>query len=90
MFQLNGGPKPQSEGCRIYVRLHWRLSSTVKSAKPEQRGPLCVEGGAGSISNCPAKVCLNSSMKQNLCVVSPLARECHFSGFFRSAFFKSL
>jgi len=22
----------------------------------------------GSISNCPAKVCLNSSMKQNLCV----------------------
>lgn len=45
MFLLNGGPKPQSEGCCIYVRLHWRLSSTVKSAKPEQRGPLCVEGG---------------------------------------------
>ncbi len=65
MFQLNGGPKPQSEGRRIYVRLHWRLSSTVKSAKPEQRR--YVSRGPGSISNCPAKVCLNSSMKQDLC-----------------------
>ncbi len=32
-----------------------------EECKARTEGPLCVEG-AGSISNCPAKVCLNSSM----------------------------
>lgn len=60
-------------------RVRWRVQSQNRGGRYVLRGP-------GSISNCPAKVCLNSSMKQDLCGFFS-GKRAYFSGFFRCAFF---